>query len=571
MSTDHSAQRPRAVDRTTTDVTGGLGKLNLPQRGETTLGAAGAVGAAFSDAASHAAQAGRHAVSGVLAADQAVAHGTQAVKSAGAVVARPLAAHLRMGADVITTLKAGENDDATMVKKATIGNPERLITNRFLPASMRQNPMGTAPRLVKHTLEAPKRAITSYRDAKAALTRGKDAAKAAGASVKNTAKAGQNLARGARAVGSGTGQATRAAVHASKPAVRATGRALRGAGAMAVRGAQAAAAAIRAAITGLVAVFSSTSPLVIAIVAIISVMVLIFTWFGWLLPSLIEKGEDPAPPGEYGVAPPGPWGGYDNGKIPEDELAEIPFAPGYYLRSDAAAQLSKMNEAYRAEFGVGIIVSDAYRDYDAQVEAREMWCARGSCGNAAPPGTSNHGWALAVDLGGGINSWTSPEHDWMVANAADFGYYNPEWAAPGALNEPWHWDFWGVEDDGTGGSHGADGDAQEYARKRVVDDLYYGITTPEFGGEFHTAEEQWVCLKQLWTGESNWNYQATNPESGAYGIPQAWPGDKMAAFGDDWKTNPKTQIEWGLDYIKSAYQTPCQAWDFWNSQDPHWY
>lgn len=77
------------------------------------------------------------------------------------------------------------------------------------------------------------------------------------------------------------------------------------------------------------------------------------------------------------------------------------------------------------------------------------------------------------------------------------------------------------------------------------------------------------CLDNLWTRESNWNELAENPSSGAYGIPQALPGDKMAEYGDDWRTNPVTQIEWGLNYIENRYGTPCSAWSFF--QVNNWY
>lgn len=73
---------------------------------------------------------------------------------------------------------------------------------------------------------------------------------------------------------------------------------------------------------------------------------------------------------------------------------------------------------------------------------------------------------------------------------------------------------------------------------------------------------QFSCLDALWSGESGWNYKATNPSSGAYGIPQSLPASKMAAAGDDWESNPTTQITWGLDYIKAAYGTPCSAQSF---------
>jgi hypothetical protein len=82
---------------------------------------------------------------------------------------------------------------------------------------------------------------------------------------------------------------------------------------------------------------------------------------------------------------------------------------------------------------------------------------------------------------------------------------------------------------------------------------------PSFG---FSQSSQWGCLLNIWNRESGWNYQAENPYSGAYGIPQALPGDKMASAGADWQTNPATQIKWGLGYIQSIYGTPCGAWNF---------
>jgi hypothetical protein len=72
--------------------------------------------------------------------------------------------------------------------------------------------------------------------------------------------------------------------------------------------------------------------------------------------------------------------------------------------------------------------------------------------------------------------------------------------------------------------------------------------------------DQFPCLDKLWNRESGWNYKASNKGSGAYGIPQALPGTKMSSAGADWKTNPATQIKWGLGYIKGRYSSPCGAW-----------
>lgn len=94
-------------------------------------------------------------------------------------------------------------------------------------------------------------------------------------------------------------------------------------------------------------------------------------------------------------------------------------------------------------------------------------------------------------------------------------------------------------------------EAQSYAASRVG------------GGE------QWDCLYSLWSRESGWRWNAENVSSGAYGIPQALPGSKMASVGADWQTNPVTQIEWGLGYINGRYGSACNAWQ--HSENVGWY
>jgi hypothetical protein len=78
--------------------------------------------------------------------------------------------------------------------------------------------------------------------------------------------------------------------------------------------------------------------------------------------------------------------------------------------------------------------------------------------------------------------------------------------------------------------------------------------------KYQWSDAQFSCLNQLWTKESNWNYKARNKVSGAHGIPQALPATKMEIVGTDWRTNPVTQITWGLKYIEERYDTPCKAW-----------
>jgi hypothetical protein len=85
---------------------------------------------------------------------------------------------------------------------------------------------------------------------------------------------------------------------------------------------------------------------------------------------------------------------------------------------------------------------------------------------------------------------------------------------------------------------------------------------------FGWSTDQYNCLVQMWNRESGWRVNAYNP-SGAYGIPQALPGSKMASVGPDWQTNARTQITWGLNYIRARYNSPCEAWSIWQSQG--WY
>jgi hypothetical protein len=89
---------------------------------------------------------------------------------------------------------------------------------------------------------------------------------------------------------------------------------------------------------------------------------------------------------------------------------------------------------------------------------------------------------------------------------------------------------------------------------------------PAFG---FSAAGQFPCLNDIYMRESGWRVTAENGESGAYGIPQALPGDKMASAGPDWQTDAATQIKWGLGYIQGRYGTPCGAWSFWQAHG--WY
>lgn len=80
---------------------------------------------------------------------------------------------------------------------------------------------------------------------------------------------------------------------------------------------------------------------------------------------------------------------------------------------------------------------------------------------------------------------------------------------------------------------------------------------------------QWQCLDSLWQRESHYETTVRNPSSGAYGIPQALPASKMATAGSDWRSNPITQIKWGLGYIGDRYGSPCNAWSYWLRHDSY--
>jgi hypothetical protein len=86
-----------------------------------------------------------------------------------------------------------------------------------------------------------------------------------------------------------------------------------------------------------------------------------------------------------------------------------------------------------------------------------------------------------------------------------------------------------------------------------------------------TTGKQWSDWVALWDGESGWRVAADNPTSDAFGIPQALPGSKMASAGADWKTNPATQIKWGIGYIADRYGSPSNAYAQWKARSPHWY
>ncbi|WP_448623942.1 D-alanyl-D-alanine carboxypeptidase family protein [Geodermatophilus sp. URMC 64] len=150
----------------------------------------------------------------------------------------------------------------------------------------------------------------------------------------------------------------------------------------------------------------------------------------------VECGNTVYPPSYDGARA---WGGYPNGLIPPSAMCPIGVG-GHQLRCDAAAAWKAMSAAFADAFGSPICITDSYRSYASQVKLYGEKPAL-----AAVPGTSNHGWGLATDLCGGIQTYGTPQYTWMVANAGRFGWLHPTWADPGnGREEPWHWEYAGT-------------------------------------------------------------------------------------------------------------------------------
>jgi len=128
----------------------------------------------------------------------------------------------------------------------------------------------------------------------------------------------------------------------------------------------------------------------------------------------------------------------------------------------------------------------------------------------------------------------------------------------------------------------AEKDAAEREKKDEVSSRSAARDASDFAvkGSYSTAEvqamarqmvpgDQFQCFSNIVNNESTWDYTAENPSSGAYGLVQSLPGSKMASAGADWRTNPATQIKWGLGYMNERYGSPCGAWSFWQANQ--WY
>lgn len=172
-------------------------------------------------------------------------------------------------------------------------------------------------------------------------------------------------------------------------------------------------------------------------------------------------------------------------------------------------------------------------------------------------------WAVSAGshiMGGllkGIAHGASDVKGFFLGIAKDVsGPFKSVWSGLAAAGKDvWHFLFGGGG--GGGGGGGSASAAQAYAKSIL--------------GAYGWGPAQMGPLIRLWNSESGWRWNAKNPASGAYGIPQALPASKMASAGADWRTSYKTQVRWGEGYIKSVYGTPANAWAKWQSRSPHWY
>ncbi|WP_328994235.1 peptidoglycan DD-metalloendopeptidase family protein [Kribbella sp. NBC_01245] len=154
----------------------------------------------------------------------------------------------------------------------------------------------------------------------------------------------------------------------------------------------------------------------------------------------VRSGGDPVNPMPF-LATGGLSNGGDsfgNGLIPVSELCVA--TTGHRLRCDAASAYKALATAYQAHFGRKLCITDSYRSYDSQVS---LYQRKPSL--AALPGTSNHGWGIAVDLCGGADKFGTSQHRWLLSNAGNYGWKLPRWARQGGSKpEPWHWEFTGA-------------------------------------------------------------------------------------------------------------------------------
>lgn len=137
---------------------------------------------------------------------------------------------------------------------------------------------------------------------------------------------------------------------------------------------------------------------------------------------------------------------HPNGRLPGGELCGLPVG-GHWLHPDAARDWWRLNRSFSARFTQDVCLTDSYRSYEAQ---SQLYATKP--GLASTPGTSRHGWGVALDLCGGIEDFGSPAHQWLREHGRAYGWDNPPWAREdGEKPEPWHWEYTGRSSDDGGG------------------------------------------------------------------------------------------------------------------------
>lgn len=251
----------------------------------------------------------------------------------------------------------------------------------------------------------------------------------------------------------------------------------------------------------------------------------------------------------------GSWGGFKNGEI--TGIKTVSFDSQASLIARAASDLAAMNVDFKKEFGRDLIIASSYRSLDKQ---KEMYDAKMQ---TEKPGLSAYGWGRLVSFNLGMQGGNDGAgYQWLQKNASKYGYAQPDnqdyKKMQGADGK--YVSIWGYRGGGDGGDIPPASTADAEKSRQIAK----GILEKDHGW----GQSEYVCLVKLWEHESNWNYTAENPTSGAYGIVQALPPDKMNSVATDWRTNASTQIIWGLQYIEERYKTPCGAWEFWQETDP---
>jgi hypothetical protein len=205
--------------------------------------------------------------------------------------------------------------------------------------------------------------------------------------------------------------------------------------------------------------------------------------------------------------------------------ADTEVADATRRSSDLYAQLAALKDStaeLEQQYRTGVAAQQAFAAQQAAAKAQAASAAKAP--SASSGGGASSGGTAPVTGGGGSSGGTAP----VTGGGGSGGGTTPP---VGAVNDP--------------------AGAKAYAATKVG------------GGAEYT------CLVQLWNKESGWRTNASNPSSGAYGIPQSLPGNKMASFGLDWQTNYRTQVDWGISYIQSSYGTMCSAWA--HSVAHNWY